>query len=591
MIKSSSSIESLIYLVERGDLLTAKSEVSRLLKTRKKDSDLWHILGLIHYKSGHFRKAVEAIKKAIKLNSSVGVYHKNLALSLLSSKKDKQAVSSLKRAISIDNYDVQLYRILGKILGGLGQNESAISCYKEGIQYNPEDVDLHNDLSIALLRLGDKKEAFNVFKKALKLEPDNENILINLGNFYQEENNLEKAALYFFKAIEVNPNNAIVHNNIGNTFSKLRQKDKALHHYERALEIDPYFKNPYNGIGKIHMDSKEYNKAIQLFRKAIDIDQNYHKAHRNLSYALLANNNFTVGWKEYEWREALDRVLRLNPKIELWHGQPLKGKSILIYAEQGIGDEIMFASCLPDLLKKRPGEIFLECDSRLTPIFHRSFPIVKNIDRNSDELKARKDIDYHVAIGSLPKVFRVNKDNFTGDKYLEPSPKKINKWQNRYREVGIGLKVGISWNSSKAKPLLSDIRSIDILSWKGIFDAKGVQFINLQYGDCRKDLNTIQKKFGITIYDWDDSNPLLDMDDFFAKVAALDLVISIDNSTAHVAGSIGVETIVLVPYASDWRWEGGMKWYHSLELIKQKREGCWTDVMNQAAHLLSIKGK
>jgi ADP-heptose:LPS heptosyltransferase len=157
----------------------------------------------------------------------------------------------------------------------------------------------------------------------------------------------------------------------------------------------------------------------------------------------------------------------------------------------------------------------------------------------------------------------------------------MKKWKNRLAELGEGIKVGISWRGG-SKDSMKASRSIELISWESILQSDA-HFVNLQYGDCTDEIEQIQQESGVHIYDWDDADPLTDLENFTAQIAALDLVISIDNSTVHFSGAVGTPTWVLLPDVPDWRWmldRDDSPWYSEVRLFRQKMSGNWSDVIS-----------
>ena len=331
------------------------------------------------------------------------------------------------------------------------------------------------------------------------------------------------------------------------------------------------------------------------YDKAIELRPDYAEAHWNLSILLLLLGDLRNGWQKYEYGRLTKNIKRrvvLAP-YPLWNGEPLADKGILITAEQGVGDEVMFASCIPDLINLNPKKIILECDLRLAPLFARSFPQldIQGKDRKDvDWLKELEDIDFQVAIGSLPVFFRPKLDSFPYRRsFLKPAPELFAKWRSRYAGIGKELKIGLSWRGGKDKNV-KRIRSIDLPFWEPIFRS-GAHFVNLQYGDHSEEINQIELEMGIHIYDWEDADPLVDLDSFAAQIAALDLVISVDNSTVHIAGAVGTPVWGLIPYNPDWRWmlkRSNSLWYSTVHLFRQQKIGDWNEVIDTISTKLQM---
>jgi hypothetical protein len=245
----------------------------------------------------------------------------------------------------------------------------------------------------------------------------------------------------------------------------------------------------------------------------------------------------------------------------------------------------MFASCFQEVIEQA-SVCTVECDKRLLPLFSRSFPeavFIERVKETDDNLSHLPQTDLVIPLGSLPKFLRTDLNAFPRRSYLIPDAAKVEIWRNRLKTLGDGLKVGVSWRGGAA-PKVKRRRSIKLEQWKKLFSLSGLHFINLQYGDCKDELKEIKETFGITIHNWEDADPLKDLDDFAAQIAALDLIISVDNSTVHMGGALGKPVWVLLPYVPDWRWmlnREDSPWYPTIKLFRQPSCGDWDPVIDK----------
>jgi hypothetical protein len=259
-----------------------------------------------------------------------------------------------------------------------------------------------------------------------------------------------------------------------------------------------------------------------------------------------------------------------------------------------VGDEVMFASCYGELIEQAKACV-LACDPRLVPIYARSFPRARvcSLQALHDESHAHKlgQFDVQVAAGSLPLYLRPGEASFPrAASYLRAERARVERWKSQLRSRSDALKVGISWRGGKDAGE-KQRRSIALDDWLPVLEVRGVEFVNLQYGDSRAEREVLAQRHGIRILDWPQVDPLRDLDEFSALVSALDLVISIDNSTVHFAGSLGVPTWALVTYPSQscWRWmlkRDDTLWYASVRLFRKMGARPWSDVVAEAARLL-----
>ncbi len=409
-----------------------------------------------------------------------------------------------------------------------------------------------------------------------------------LGRISLKRGNPVEAERLIRQAISINPKAAQYHLSLGIALQEQAYFISAAEEYHKSMELDPESPKSYHNFAIAIVNLGFVDGAIDMFRTAIQLRPNFSDAHWGLSLALLTKGLFSEGWKEYEWRIHGGILHRPFPQPS-WDGSPLEGKTIIIHCEQGIGDHIMFASMI-DEVARQSGLCIVECDPRLVPLFKRSFPCIEAIPvverpEAFDNLNGRS-IDVKIAMGSLPGLLRKDLASFPRKTaFLIPDSIAVRKWKDRFQKLGSGLKVGISWKGGKNEQERRS-RSAPFWQWDVILNVKDVQFVNLQYGDSSLELEDAKKRLGVTIHHWEDSDPLKDIDDFGAQVSALDLMISIDNSTVHLSGAFGVPTWVILPIGSSWRWLTAVEdspWYSSVRLFRQKEYPDWGSVFESVA--------
>ncbi|MEE3192908.1 MAG: tetratricopeptide repeat protein, partial [Candidatus Poribacteria bacterium] len=412
----------------------------------------------------------------------------------------------------------------------------------------------------------------------------------NLGNVLKEMDRLDESVHAYQQALKINPQYAEVYNNVGNVLKEMDRLDESVHAYQQALEINPKYAPAYSNLGNT-LDAKgELDQSIHAYQQALKINPQYAEAHKNLSLSYLKQGNFKQGWEEYQWRWKCDEFAAENRKDfpqPMWDGSSLDGKSILIWQEQGTGDCIMFASLLVEL-QAHAQKIFVETEYRLLPLLERSFPTIHfhtaQIPPTPQLLSTT--IDVQSPIASLPRWFLTDEEDFPKrHAYLKASDHITQKCRNRYQQLAEGKTlVGISWNSMNKS--VGKQKSAPLEQLEPLLSLNDCFFINLQYeyGDLALELDQFVNDTGISIYCDTEINPLESLDDFAAQVAALDLVITISNTTAHMAGALGKSVWTLLHYGADWRWltnRSDTPWYPSMTLFRQSRQGDWSNVVQQ----------
>ena len=373
----------------------------------------------------------------------------------------------------------------------------------------------------------------------------------------------------------------------------------AIDAYNKAIEFNPHNAETYNNLGTVLQDKGNLESAIATYRKALEIDPDDQHAHLNISMLHLLQGDFKNGWQQYQWRwkyEKFPSEYRDFPQL-FWSGENLSGKTILVWAEQGIGDEIMFASMLNDLRQSNTN-IMVECEQRLISLFQRSFPDIQFFCRTNppDQQLLNPNIDYQISMGSLGQWLRTDLDSFKPGQsyYLTACPDKTAELRNKYQQLANGRKlVGISWKSTDISQRRAKSKSTSLESWAPVLSQPNCYFINLQYGDVETEVAKLESNTNLKVYQDQEIDPLVNLDGFAAQISALDLVISTSNTTVHMAGALGKRVWTLLPHIPDWRWTLDREealWYPVMRLFRQSSIGDWQDVFKRVSHDLSQSG-
>jgi tetratricopeptide (TPR) repeat protein len=557
--------------------------------------DEWTLvnLGIVYGKLNRLEEAVAACRRALKINPRNSSALSNLGQLLWRAGDIREGAACLEQALAMDPDHLEALVNLSGICLDQGDLERAGELLERALQLSPENPVVLNNMAGLLLAKGQLADAGMMARKALELNPRFAEAAFHLGRILAEQGETEESAQAFQQCISLNPGHIEAHLGLGAKLKELGRLEEAASTHEKVLARDPDSKGGAVGLASVRIEQGRWQEALDLCNRVLEADPDYAEAHWNRSLALLAKGELARGWHDYEWRwRKSHRVARVLPYY-MWDGSSLQGKTVLVYAEQGLGDEIMFASCIPDLLELGPARCILECDLRLAPLFQRSFPDVMVVGRHEDGkldwLAQLPEVDLQLPIGSLPRYFRSSMDMFPNRKsFLIPDEKRLQKWQRRYEGLGAGLKVGISWKGG-SKDVGKAKRSVPLERWLPLFRSGQAVFVNLQYGDCREELARFDQDAGVPIHDWDDADPLTEQEDFAAQVAALDLVISIDNATVHLAGAVGAKVWTLLPQAAEFRWmeqRQDTPWYPSMRLFRQQGDGDWSEVMDELGEAL-----
>tara|TARA_Y100000590_G_scaffold466208_1_gene640847 strand:- start:637 stop:2226 length:1590 start_codon:yes stop_codon:yes gene_type:complete len=471
------------------------------------------------------------------------------------------------------------YNILGVVLQKKNNSDDAIKNFNKAINLQPNFDQAHNNLGNALKSINKFEESINSYKQAIKINPKYAEAYNNLGNTLAELGKFEESVEKQREAINLDSTYPDFYMNLGSSLAELGKFDEAIINYEKAIKINPIYAEAYSNLGNILAEKGKFSEAIYNQKKALELNPKFVKAIFCESMIRLSLCEFEIGWKKYEYRP--DKPLRYKPD-KAWDGKYVDG-TLLVWGEQGIGDQILFSSMIFEL-KNYAKNIVLEIDSRLEDLFKRHLEKINcsNIKLINFGKKSPDSFDKHIALGSLGQFLRNSKKSFSGTpkKFLIASKSK----QNEYRKKFLNnkkFKIGISWKTlNKVQPY----RNIQLNDMLPILSTPNCDFINLQFGEFENDLKNFKSRSGIEVRSIKEIDNYHDIDGLAALISSLDLVITITNSTAHLAGALGIKTYVMVSKMGTpkWHWIASDKnslWYPSLHIFRQKSIGSWNNVI------------
>ena len=470
--------------------------------------------------------------------------------------------------------------MLGTVFHERKRREDARDHYLLASSFRPDWWSPHHHLGLLALDEGRYAEALAPLEKARALGARDARAHNALGAARLYADNIPGAVEQFRKALELEPDLVQAHSNLGYAlFRDLEDYEGGALHIERAMALAP--RDPAvrcNWVMVLHQRGHT-EEALALCDELLARDPGLVEARVNKALILLKRRDFALGWPEYEARKASPRSKCANdlPWPE-WDGSALAGRSIFVYPEQGLGDEIMFASCVPDVIAQA-GSCTVECHPKLEKIFRRSFPqaevLRKDAWRSAPRI-AEHPPDWKVATGSLPLFFRTRAADFPAHRgYLHADAARMQHWRERLAALPGRLKVGISWRGGLASTRRS-LRSIALARWLPILSVPGIDFVSLQYSDPDREVEALRASGGPQVHVWQDA--IDDYDETAALVCALDLVVSVQTAVVHLSGALGREAWALIPAAPEWRYgdEGAsMPWYPTVRLLRQTEPGNW----------------
>lgn len=576
---STSAIEQVRALIKERKLEEALARVGGVLDSEPKNVDALVLSGEVLRRLRRIEDAKAAYRRALVLDPERYEAWLDLGICHYLENDYFWARFYYRTAGTLAPGSADVWNELGLIEILLGNYDKAAESLNTAVNIEAEHAEAWNNLGLIAARRGDVATARRHFLRATFIRPEYYVALVNLGIALRNMEQIEEAEDTLRRAIAVKPEEKgalLALAGVRQDKGDLEAADEVL---GRALATAPDDADVLSASSDLRLRQGDVEGAESAARAALHSEPDHAEAGLALAHAQLSRKDFASGWDSYEVRlRPHSGVGRVTP-FPRWQGEPLAGRAIYVYGEQGIGDEIMFASCLPDLAAGG-ARCVLDCEPRLRALFRRSFPSIELLE-NPRQVQASGDadsagIDFASPIGSLPRFLRRSEADFPGTAYLTADEQKCARWSDRLNELGPGLKVGIAWRGGLVRTGRAQ-RSLSFSDLRDLLAVPGVRWVSLQHR-YRADTESAEPEAaGSDVARWPDA--LADMDETAALMKSLDLVITVCSSLVHLGGALGCPVWVLTPYAPPWRYlRSGptMPWYRSVRLYRQGDDFLWT---------------
>lgn len=563
-----------------GDVTGAESRVSAILTKAPDHGVALHLAAVLATRRGDNAVAETRFALAVRANPLNAAAHAGRAEALQRLGRDEEALAALWAAVTAQPDAGEHLVNLTALLRRLGQGDAARSAVRRAIRLRP-------DLMLAHTHLGsltdDPRQALLCHRRAVALAPGHGDALNNLGGALYGIDRFGEAARVLGWAVLILPTMATAWTGRGNALDALGRVDEAARCHRIALANQPDLAEAHANLAFHHQRLSQRDAALAAYRRALLSDPRHGQAHYNRGLLLLERGDLRQGWAEHEWRFATpqQRRHRRRMRARVWRGENIAQARLLVWREQGVGDEILFSSCYGELAR-RAGRLVIECDRRLAPLFARSFPTATVRPETTEP----RDVDVQIAAGSVPRLLRSDLKRFpVASSWLTPDPDRVAVWRDRLDALGPGLKIGIGWRSQVITAQRQGAYTA-LDQWEAIFAIPGIRFINLQYGECADEIQAAERRFGVTIHRWPDLNLKDDFDGVAALMVNLDLVLSPAMSAGELAGALGAPVWRFC--GPDWTGLGSATrpWFPTMRVFHPRPGTDLTDALNQIAGTL-----
>lgn len=406
----------------------------------------------------------------------------------------------------------------------------------------------------------------------------------------------QEASDVYREVLQAHPDNAASLHSLAGMELRMGHENTAVELFERAFAIQPSLRDRSSiEVASAFRQSGRWHDALAMFEAEARRQPPTPTLRWSTCQTRLALGQWAAGWDDYASRFAAG-VLPYRPlSFRTWGGEPMPEGTLLVLAEQGLGDEIMFASCLPDA-QARVGHMIVECEPRLAPLLKRAFPQATVLPTRREKdgswlAQAPREPDRQIFAGDLPRLFRRQRGDFpTHPGYLQADPARVDHWRERLRhDLGDDvLHVGISWRGGTDRTL-QQRRTVPPDAWVPILQTRGCSFVNLQYGDSEAGRKELEAAAGVPVRHY--CEVIDDYDETAALVTALDLVASVCTAIIHLGGALGRPVWILTPKVPEWRYtahDSVLPWYPSTRLFRQNKSGEWGPICQEVAHSLRL---
>ncbi len=556
-----SDLESAIADFNQRDYPEVVVKCRAALVREPRSAQANHLCGRALMELNRHADAEPYLSAAVAADPALAEAHSDLALVKLKAGDYQAAERSCRQAVTAQPKEPRYRLHLAEILESTGRDKEALDELLVAQEYAPEQADVLQQLIIKLDQLGLYAEALHVAERSRVELGETFETWFFLAYARYSTGDLQGAVDAGRKAISFRTDAPGIYVTLGSALLSLGQMDEAAASYKRALKVLPDYPDALFHLGMLN----------------------------------LMRGRYRDGWAGFEYRFKIRRAIR-RPCEPRWNGTALRGRTLHVMREQGIGDDIMYSSCFPQLIKDAK-HCYIECEPRLEKLLSRSFPeatfipIVDNAIK--DAVLQRDDFDVRIFSASVPGYLRNSLRDFPQHQgYLKADVERAGHWRQKLAALGDGLKVGISWRGGTVYTNRNR-RTLSLDALRPVLAQSGVHWINLQYGERAAEIAGFKSAHGIEITDWPEAIDG-DYDETAALVSELDLVISVCTSVIHLAGALGRPVWVMVPHAPEWRYglEGeAMPWYPTARLLRQKEVGTWDGVIGRVSEDLSRRLK
>ncbi len=498
------------------------------------------------------------------------------------------AITSFQTVVAINPRSAAALNNLGNCLIENSQFEAALTCYLQAVEQEPGHSGYWLNAGVALRHMEKLPEAIPYFRQALSLDGNSRMAVIHLANALKDHGKFRESVEVYRHYLQFDPDSADAHNNLGIAYGEQDCVEQAISCFRKALELNPNFPEAHNNLGNALIVQGNLEEAIGYLRQALVLKPDYGDAHFNLSVVLLAVGNYAEGFQKYGYRWTRKDVKKPVLSQPEWTGETITEKTILLLAEQGLGDTIQFVR-FANQVKQRGAHVLFNCPKSLVSLLSE----IPGVDRVICEGDPLPHFNVYAPLMSLPGILDISLEDVPSVlpvPYLHAPQAYLDYWREQLGERGPGeLRVGIAWQGN---PIHTGDRhrSIPLRSFIPLASVPGIRLFSFQKTHGVEQISALSDQLSLECFPHDpgrESDPFLDS---AALMSLMDVIVTIDSAPAHLAGALGVPTWLACSFKAEWRWlteREDSPWYPSVRIFRQSKLNVWDDVFERISKALT----
>ena len=565
-----------VALAHEKQLDESRAAFEQAVALEKEYTEAHYGLALVLHEQRKWPEAETAYREALRLRPNMAEAACSLGTLYQGQNKLEPAIEMYQEALRHAPAHAEAYYNWGTALKRQQRVAEAAEKYRQAIRCKPTMADAHYNLGTVLQELGDREQAAQAYREAIRLRPEMALAHNNLGNIYKQQGNTAEAIACYEQAVGIHPEQAEALMNLGSVLQQQGQLPETVACYQKALRSKPDSAEAYSNLGAVLQEQGKAARALACYQASLRLRPDFPEAHYNLALLYLSQEKFAEAWPEYVWRLKCQHFRARVFGKPLWDGSPLAGRTLLVHAEQGLGDTMMFVRFL-SAVRKLGGRVLLESQPSLVPLLKASG--IDDVYAAGDELPP---YDVYLPLLNSPSVLGVTRESLAGaSPYLTADSGLVRRWSDKL-SAREGFRVGIAWQGNP-EYAFDRMRSIPLGQFAPLAEVAGARLISLQKSAAEQS-RTGQVAPVAAGFTMEDLGPGLDeaagaFMDTAAVMKNLDLVVTSDTATAHLAGALSVPVWVALCASPDWRWfveREDSPWYPTMRLFRQQTAGDWS---------------